>query len=131
MNIRKFTLATVAASVVMWLTAGLWHKVILAQFYTEQTGADHGGTGVILIAYLILAAMMTSAYPKLNITGKPLVAGLKFGVFIGVLWVFPHELAMAGAHSESLVYPFQNAAVHIVEQGVGGILIALIYKNES
>ncbi len=46
---------------------------------------------------------------------------------IGLLWVFPHGLAMAGAHGDSISYVFKNAAWHVVEQGVGGIVIGLVY----
>jgi len=56
--------------------------------------------------------------------------GLKLGLLVGVLWVFPHALAMAGAHDRSLVYVFKNAAWHLIEQGLGGIAIGLIYGRE-
>jgi hypothetical protein len=58
---------------------------------------------------------------------RPAVEGLRFGVLIGLLWVFPHELAMAGAHGDSISYVLKNAAWHVVAQGVGGIFIGLLY----
>jgi len=54
---------------------------------------------------------------KERFTEKPVIEGLKFGALIGLLWVFPHDLAMAGAHGDSLSYVFKNAILHIVEQG--------------
>ncbi|MDH5752986.1 MAG: hypothetical protein OEZ59_11305 [Deltaproteobacteria bacterium] len=127
MNVKKTALATLAGGVVMWAAAGLWHKVILSGFYENATHATHEGVGVILLAYLVLAALMSYMYPLGYKGGSPLAEGLRFGVLIGILWVFPHELAMAGAHGESLLYPFQNAAVHMVEQGVGGVVIGYVH----
>ena len=134
MQLRQHILGTLAAAAVMWAAAGIWHQLILAKFYAQATGATHEGTGIILIAYLILGALMSFLYSRISLggrAGRPVPEGLKFGVLIGVLWVFPHELALAGAHGESLLYPFQNAAVHMVEQGLGGIAIALVHGKSG
>ena len=61
--------------------------------------------------------------------GQPVIEGLKLGVLIGILWVFPHELAMAGAHGKSISYVFINGAWHVIEQGFGGIIIGFIYTK--
>lgn len=46
---------------------------------------------------------------------------------MGITWVFPHELAMAGAHAgTSIPYVFQNSAWHLVEQGLGGLVISFV-----
>ena len=58
-----------------------------------------------------------------------MISGLVFGALIGILWVFPHELAMVGAHGEPLAYVFKNAAWHAVEQGLGGIVVGLSYRR--
>ena len=127
MNIKKFALAALTGSITMWLLAGLWHKVIMAQFYTEETHASHEGTIVIFIAYVVLSILMAYIYQVGYKGGRPAMEGLRFGVIIGLLWVFPHELAMAGVHGESILYVLKNAAWHMVEQGVGGIVIGLVY----
>lgn len=130
MEPKKLIAATLASSVVMWLVAGLWHKVVVPQFYKAQTHAGHEGTFIIFMAYLVLGLIMTSIYPRFASGAKPWITGLKFGALIGILWVFPHELAMAGAHADaSIVYVFKNAAWHIVEQSIGGVTIAMIYAK--
>jgi len=108
----------------MWLLAGLWHKVIMLQFYTRETGASHEGTLTIFIAYLVLAMLMVYLYRYYQIKHNTTLDGFRFGAVIGLLWVFPHELAMAGAHGESIRYVFLNAGWHIFEQGIGGMLLA-------
>lgn len=126
MNMKKFVLATVVGGFGMWVLSGLWHNLIVPAFYSE-TGATHEGIGILLVAYLVLSLLMAYMYPLVYEGGRPIIEGLKFGMVIGVLWVFPHELAMAGAHGDSISYVFKNAAWHLVEQGVGGIIIGFVY----
>lgn len=127
MNIKKFILATLAGSMTMWLLAGLWHELIMAKFYATETQATHEGTGIIFLAYLALGVLMAYIYPLGYKGGRPAMEGLRFGIIIGLLWVFPHGLAMAGAHGDSILYVIKNTAWHLIEQGAGGILIGLVY----
>jgi len=115
----------------MWVISGLWHNLILATFYVSETEATHEGIGILLIAYIVIALIMAYLYPRFFQGGSPAIEGLKFGALIGLLWVFPHELAMAGAHGESLVYVFKNGAWHAVEQGLGGIVIGVIFVRDT
>ena len=130
MNYKKLILATLATAFVMWATAGVWHNLIVANYYARETGASHDGIGAIIIAYVILGLFMSYMYPLGYKGGKPVLEGLRFGVIIGILWVFPHELAMVGAHGESLSYVIRNGLWHIVEQGLGGIVLGLIYGKD-
>jgi len=125
-SLKRLVLATLAGGVTMWLLGGLWHTVLMVAFYSAATHAAHEGVGTILLAYLILAGMTAYLFSRVHRGGRPAVTGLKLGVLIGLIWVFPHGLAMVGAHGDSLVYVFKNAAWHIVEQGIGGVVIALV-----
>jgi uncharacterized membrane protein YvlD (DUF360 family) len=121
MNIKHLVIAALASGIAMWILAGLWHKLLAVAFYARETHANHEGIGIIFLAYLILALLMAYLFPINSMATQPVMTGLTFGIVIGLLWVFPHELAMAGAHGKSLVYVFKNAAWHVVEQGIGGI----------
>ena len=129
MNLKKLILSTLIGGLCMWIIAGIYHNLIIANLY-EETQATHEGLGILLVAYFILALIMAYIYP-LGYRGKsPAIEGLRFGIIIGLLWVFPHGLAMAGAHGESIIYVFKNSAWHMVEQGLRGVIIGLIYgKN--
>ena len=129
LNLKRLALAALAGSVVMWLVAGLWHMLLVPGFYAvEGEAAHHGGGGLIIVAYFVLGALMAYMYPIGYKGGKPVLEGLRFGLLIGLLWVFPHSLLRAGAHGEeSISYVLINSAWHMVEQGVGGVIIGLIY----
>jgi len=131
MNTKQIIIATLASGLVMWALAGLWHKLLAVAFYSRETHASHEGVGIILIAYLVLGLLMAYLFPAIQPGQNILLSGLIFGAVIGLLWVFPHELAMAGAHGKPLAYVFKNAAWHVVEQGVGGVVIALVVSKVS
>lgn len=114
----------------MWLIAGLWHEIVMASFYTNESHATHEGTGIIFLGYIVLGLLMSYIYPLGYKRGNPIFEGMKFGVIIGLIWVFPHDLTMAGAHGTSIIYVLKNAAWHVVEQGFGGVIIAKIYGKD-
>ncbi len=129
MNAKGFILATLITGTAMWLLAGIWHSFIVAVFYAEENHANHESIGIIFVAYLILAALMAYLYPRSHEGVRPMFEGLGFGLIVGLLWVFPHGLAMVGAHGESLSYVLKNAVWHLVEQGAGGIVLGLVYSR--
>jgi hypothetical protein len=124
-KLKSMIIATLAGGLGMWVTAGLWHNLILP-LLNNNIEAHHEGFGLMLIAYFILAILITYIYSLTYKGGKPIIEGIKIGVIIGILWVFPHGLTMAAAHDTSIVYEIKNALWHMIEQGIGGIIIATI-----
>ena len=124
-NLKKVLIATFTGGIGMWAVAGIWHNLVMANLY--QSVQKHDSIGLFLIAYLILGLLMGYMYPFGYKRGKPIWEGLRFGIVVGILWVFPHGLVMAGAHGDSMIYLFKNAAWHMIEQGIGGIIIGLVY----
>lgn len=136
MTVKKAAVATVTGGVAMWLLAGLWHLVLVPGFYAGRAGASHHDGGwMIAVGYLLLAAVMAVIYPIGYRGGKPLIEGLRFGLLIGLLWVTPHALVRMGAHAGgeggSISYLLINGAWHLIEQGAGGIIVALIYSAKT
>ena len=124
----RIALGALVGAIAMWLLAGLWHTVVARKLYEGGTHAhgSHEGIGVIFLGYLVLGSLMAYLYSLVHAGGPPVVSGLRFGVLMGLLWVFPHELTMVGAHGKPLPYVLKNAAWHVIEQGVGGIVIGLV-----
>jgi len=117
----------------MWILAGFWHKVVARQLYEgdTHTHGSHEGIGIIFLAYLLLGSLMAYLDSLVDAGNPSILSGLRFGLLMGVLWVFPHELTMVGAHGKSLAYVLKNAAWHLVEQGIGGIVMALVMGSGS
>jgi len=128
-QLAKILISIVAGGLGMWIIAGLWHNLVLPIF-NKNIVAHHEGLSIMLIAYFILAILMTYIYSISYEGGKPVVEGLKIGVIIGILWVFPHGLTMAAAHDTSIIYEIKNAIWHMVEQGIGGMIIALLMNKK-
>ena len=129
MNIKQFFIAGLLSGMVMFFIAALWHEWVMAAFYEDEMHASHKGTGIIFLAYLVLGFLMVYFYSRSFQKKKSWTADLWFGILMGILWVFPHELAMAGAHATSIMYVIKNGLWHMTEQGIGGILIGIVYYN--
>lgn len=124
----KTIISTILSGFGMWIVAGLWHNLILPSLY-EDTHATHEGIFVMLGSYIILAGFMVYLYQFLFKKDKPILKGLKIGIFVGVLWIFPYTFTMAGAHGTSMLYVFKNTLWHMVEQGIGGIIVGLLNRK--
>jgi len=127
---KKIITSTLASGFGMWVVAGLWHNLVLPNI-NPKIHAEHDGIFIGLIAYILLALVMSYLYPFYAQKKKGVTVGLIFGAIIGFLWVFPHGLAIAGTHHTSIMYEIKNGVYHLVEQGIGGIIIALIYGRNS
>ncbi|MHC5037046.1 MAG: hypothetical protein ACYTHM_07010 [Planctomycetota bacterium] len=129
----KTGLAVFVGGLTMWLLAGLWHLVIVPEFYAKGIHASHHEGGVlILVAYVLLAILMAGVYRSYihrgeYRIGKSALEGLKLGLLMGLLWVTPHALVRAGAHGGSLPYILVNGLWHLVEQGTGGVIMGLVF----
>lgn len=127
----KLLLPTLAGGFAMWVVGGLWHNLILPIF-DSNAQAHHDGLVIVLISYFILAFLMAYLFLLGYQEHKSVVIeGLKMGVVVGILWVFPHGLAMAGTHDTSIVYEIKNTLYHMIEQGIGGIIIAFIMVKRN
>lgn len=136
MNIKKLLIATIAAFAVMFSVGGLTHLVLFKDWFLNHTGiAGNLNRTEPLIQFtiaglLLLALLMSYLYPKGVEGNNKIMQGLKFGIIISVLWFFPCNLiqyTMTTALSMKAI--LMDTALHAVEQGLGGIVIALIYGN--
>jgi len=130
---KKMLLAFIASFVAMFLLAFAWHQPIMGEWYADNVGLVPTArtepiVWMIALGYAVLAFMMSYIYPKGMEGGSPLMEGFKFGALMGILWVIPHSIVLYGvtmANSRDLV--IVDGLWHIVEQGIGGVIIAYIY----
>ncbi|MEE9448992.1 MAG: DUF2177 family protein [Ignavibacteriaceae bacterium] len=132
MNSKKFLFALLGGFLVMWLLAGLWHVLIMGDFYAKYAGPstfEEPKLLFIALGYAILALLMVYIYIQGYKGGSPLKEGLRFGVLMGLLWILPINVVMFGVREISSTVIVVDVIWHLVEQGVGGIVIGLIYGS--
>jgi hypothetical protein len=126
-NLYRMTIASFISGFGMWVVGGLYHNLIMPAV-NENMHPHHEGLGVTLIAYILLGLLMSYFYLNSKDKNDSIAKGIKIGAIIGVLWVFPHGLTMAAVHESSISYQVTNTIYHIVEQGIGGIIIFVTFR---
>jgi len=126
-RINQLIVSSIFSGFIMWVVGGLYHNLIMPAV-NEQMHPHHEGLGIALVAYILLGFLMSYFYLNSSETGDSLMKGIKIGALIGILWVFPHGLTMAAVHESSISYQITNTIYHIVEQGIGGIIIFLTFR---
>jgi uncharacterized membrane protein len=134
MNVKKWFLAGLVGFVVMFILSGLWYMLIMDAFYREQVGAlmrEQYNFIFIVLGYLVMAFLMSYIYPIGYKGGSPAKEGLRFGVLIGLLVWLSSNLILYGAHNMTLSATLVDSGWHVVEEGIGGLVIALVYGTAS
>ncbi|MEX1015057.1 MAG: hypothetical protein WDZ80_07940 [Candidatus Paceibacterota bacterium] len=126
-SIFKMITASFISGFAMWVVGGLYHNLIMPTV-NENMHPHHEGIGITLIAYILLGLLMSYFYVNSKDNRDSILKGLKIGMIIGILWVFPHGLTMAAVHESSISYQITNTIYHIIEQGIGGIVIFVTFK---
>lgn len=133
---KKTIIATVAATAVMFSLAGLFNGVLAREFLINNVDQSllRMPTNLMLVAsgYLLLALLMTLLYPRLvRVGGTPAIKGLLFGIGAGICWVMPYSLVLFGVYKFPYIAIPLDFAWAIVEQGMGGLVIGLIYGKDQ
>lgn len=130
MDAKKLVLSTVGAFIAMFALAYLWHVMVMAGFYDEQFGNTARAEpqfAFIMLAYFVLAILMAYIYPIGYQGGSAVSEGLKFGILVGLVAALPSNLVTYGASNiPSVTGPLVDSIWHVVEQGVGGVVIAFM-----
>ena len=129
MNGRKLVLGALAAFLVAFLLSGLWHVVLMGEYYESATvgGREAPLMWAIGLAYLVVGIIMAYMYPKGYEGGSPVREGLKFGAIIGLLWWFPTNLVLYAIQDGPSSVIFIDGAWHIIEEGLAGAVLGLVY----
>ncbi len=121
-------LAIVVGFVVMFGLAGLFHLVIMKDYFDAKAGVP-SGMMYALISYGILAILMAYIYPMMNMAGSVIKAGLCFGILIGLICRVPLEVLQLGFGRADWGFVITEGIWHSVEEGIGGIAMAMIYAR--
>jgi hypothetical protein len=136
LQVKKMLLATVTAAVVMFSLAGLYTSVLARDFIAAHVDSsmlrNPPNLVLVFVGYLVLALLMTVCYPRWCASGRsPAWNGFRFGMLAGIGWLMPYSLVLFG------VYRFPYAALPVdfawalVEQGLGGLAMGLVYGSND
>ncbi len=125
-------IGAVAAFVVMFGLAGLWHDLLMGDYYSSiLQGAARPDPieSLIGLGYLVASMVMGFLYPIGYQGGTALAEGARFGAVLGVFWWLPAMIVFAGIYEQTLVNALVDGAWHVVEGGAGGIAIATVHAR--
>lgn len=127
---KKFVLSVFASFVAMFIAAAFWNLFIARNLVNLENAIIREEPSILLIAlgYFVLALIMSYLYPKL-VRNNSIVNGFKFGALIGILWILPFNLVLHAVYEFPQLALIIDPAWAIIEQGVGGIAIALVYSK--
>ena len=137
--IKRFIAASILSFVVMFLLGAVWNTVIMADFYRVnapdilrplEASEDSFSLVPIVFGYVVIAFLMTFIVSQNFDQNPKFVGGFMFGATFGISVTLPLYLILYGKWD----FPYQNIIAdtlwHIVEQGMGAVVIcAIIFKD--
>jgi len=135
-NLKKAIFASASAAAIMFSLAGLYTGVIAKEFIAKNVDSTmlRQPANLVLVfgGYALLALLMTALYDRYVYGPKSSAwAGLRFGMMAGVCWLMPYSLVLFGVYKFPYVVLPLDFGWALIEQGIGGLVIGLIYGKSS
>ena len=134
MELNKLLAACISSFLIMFVMSAIWYSIVIADFYKTHAPVNARGHDLftfLVLGYLVQALIMAYIYPQVYEGGHPISEGLKFGMIMGLLCYLPYSLVDYGVNDVSLKLKLVESGWHVIEKGIGGIIIALIYGAET
>lgn len=134
MKVRFFSL--LLAFPVMFVMAGLFNGFVVSELVSENIESamlrEAPNLGLIALGYALLALLMTLIYPRVvSPASYSLRSGFLFGLVAGIFWLLPQTLVLHGVYQFPSLRLLTDPAWALLEQGIGGAIIGLIYAKFS
>jgi hypothetical protein len=133
---KRTIFAVLAASVAMFSLAGLYTGVLARSFIAAHVDPAlmRAPPNLILVffGYFVLALLMAILYRRfVGVRHSPAWNGTCFGMAAAVCWLMPYSLVLFGVYNFPYVVLPMDFLWALVEQGVGGLVIGLIYGKSQ
>lgn len=130
MDLRLTLLGTLAYTLVTFPLAVIWHVVLFEEKY-RSFGYFDGEPSFALgfLTILIQGFMLSFMFPYFNNSEQRISTGVKYSLLIGVFFWSSHVLAFVAKQvvDSSLSFIFMESFYLIIQFGIYGVLIGLIY----
>ncbi len=128
--------AAAGGFVAMFVLSFIWYANVMASWYETHfpnMAAAEADMSIPLIAfgYLIMAFLLASAYTYGYKGGSGTSEGMRFGVLMGLIIGLPMAFVGAGTSSVELGPSLVDGIYRVVEIGVGGTVIGLLYGSDA
>ncbi|MDR1988832.1 MAG: hypothetical protein LBQ09_01220 [Acidobacteriaceae bacterium] len=129
----RIIFATAASAVVMFSLAGLYTGVLARDFIASHVDSSMLRTPpnlmLVFAGYVVLAALMSVLYSTFGpFASSNVWSGVRFGWLMAVLWLMPTSLVLFGVYRFPYVALPLDFAWALVEQGIGGVIVALVVR---
>jgi hypothetical protein len=120
--LKKTLVSALAAAVPMFLLGAVGHG--------GGTPLDHPQLPILFLSVFVLATLMALVYARVPPSGSVLRDGLWLGILFALAWTVPGGLSRFGAlQGVELGKVFADAAWHLIEEGIGGIVLVLVHAR--
>lgn len=131
---KKALLATAVYVVISMVLGMTWHMVVFKGVY-DSLGIYNRQEPIIplgLSSMLIQGAILAYLYPYLYRGGKPVIAGVRFGLIMG-LFMFTTTTLAAGAKTvvtSMSTWLIIQSAFHLVQFVASGAAIGMVFGSD-
>jgi len=127
-----FVVSAVAVLVVMFGFAATWHLVVFKDLYTQLAIFTRAEPIVPLglLSMLLQGLVFAYLFPIFTAGKSPLVAGLAFGLIMGVLMGSIGALAEAGKQNVTSLPTFLilESAFYLIQYALLGLVLGAVYS---
>ena len=125
--------AWLAGAATMMVLGGVFHLVLAGDYLARQLpeAAIMPSPGLVALFVVPVSLIMAYMYPKGYEGGGPAVEGFRFGAVLGIVMVLPLNVLFVGMFGVSVGAAFIDVPWHVIEQGVTGAVIGLVYGKRG
>jgi len=126
-----------ASFLTMFVAGGIWNAVVMKGYYSNHAPAiarapEAQSMGWLLVAYLLLATFMTFLFSQSSRSRATAAEGFQFGALFGVIATLPLYLILFAVWDISLPFVLVDSGWHLVEEGLGGLVLALtLFRRQA
>jgi hypothetical protein len=120
----------------MFSLAGLYTGILAREFIAAHVDKalmrSPPNLVLVFFGYVVLALLMSVIYRRfVRVNGSPAWSGLRFGLVAAVCWLMPYSIVLFGVYNFPYIVLPLDFAWAFVEQGVGGLVIGLVYGTSN